>query len=165
MKRRSWLKLGLASAAVLAVAGGGLALMSPGLLPDGRLSDAGRKVMHAVSRAILEGTVPSQDAALDALLTRIGDLTAALPPHAQAELSQLLALLASSAGRLGLAGLSTDWDTASNTDIQTALQGMRTSSLMLKRQAYGALHDIPAAAWFADSSTWGSMAYPGPMKI
>lgn len=165
MKRRSWLKLGIASAAVLAVAGGGLALMSPGLSPEGRLSDAGRRVMRAVARALLEGTVPANDAALDALLGRISDLTAALPPHAQAELSQLLALLASSAGRLGLAGLSINWDSASNADIQAALQGMRVSGLMLKRQAYGALHDIPAAAWFADSTTWAQLAYPGPTNI
>lgn len=125
--------------------------------------------MRAVSRAMLDGTLPTGDAAhsaaLDGLLGRISDLTAALPPHAQAEFSQLLALLASSAGRIGLTGLTTPWDSATVAQIQTALQDMRTSGLMLKRQAYGALRDIPAAAWFTDANTWASIGYPGPVNV
>lgn len=169
MQRRSWLKLSVGAAAVLAVAGGAIALVEPGLTKDGALGSAAQRVFSAVSRAVLEGSLPqeatAQDKAITGLLSRVSDLTAMLPPHAQDELSQLLALLAISAGRWGLAGLSSDWSAASAAEVQAALQGMRTSSLALKRQAYAALHDITGAAYFSDPSTWVQLGYPGPSKI
>ena len=92
-------------------------------------------------------------------------MTLALPPHAQGELSQLLSLLASTPGRRTLAGLIQAWPLAGEADIQQALQGMRLSSLVLRRQAYAALHDITAAAYFSDASTWSQLGYPGPLRI
>ncbi len=168
MQRRSWLKLGLASAAVLAVGGGALALIEPGLR-ESRLSPAGRLVFTHVGRAVLDGSLPTAEparqAALEGLLARIDALVAALPAHAQAELSQLLALLASSAGRRALAGLSTSWEGASVAEIQAALQSMRVASLSLRQQAYHALHDITLGAYFSDPGTWGLLGYPGPVAL
>jgi hypothetical protein len=42
---------------------------------------------------------------------------------------------------------------------------MRLSGLVLRRQAYAALHDITAAAYFSDASTWPQLGYPGPVRI
>lgn len=168
MQRRSLLKLGIASAAVLAVAGGTLALLQPGL-HQGRLSPGARDVFRAVGGAILDGSLPNaapaRVQALDAMTERIDALAQSLPPHAQAELSQLLALLASSAGRVALAGLTQPWSVASVTDLQQALESMRTSALDLRQQAYHALHDIVGGAYFSDASTWGLLGYPGPRVI
>lgn len=168
MQRRSWLKLGVASAAVLALGGGALALLEPGLR-QGRLAPSGRLVFTHVGRAMLEGSLPaaepSRAAAIEGLLSRTDDLVAGLPSHAQAELSQLLALLASGAGRRALAGLSADWATASVPEIQASLQSMRTASLSLRQQAYHALHDITMGAYFSDASTWQLLGYPGPTRI
>ena len=169
MQRRTWLKLGIGSTVVLALAGGGLALMAPGLDKQGRLSDTGNLVISAVARAVLQGTLPT-DASLHAkamqgLMERISLLTNNLPPHAQDELSQLLSVLASGAGRWGLAGLGKNWEQASVAEIQNALQSMRVSSLGLKRQAYQGLHDIVGAAYFSDASTWAQIGYSGPLKI
>lgn len=169
MQRRTWLKLGIVSAGVLAIGGGAAALLQPGLEDDARLSPAGRRVFNAVGRGVLDGSLPAAEparlAALAGLLERIDALVAALPPHAQAELSQLLSLLASAPGRHALAGLSPDWHEASIADIQAALQGMRVSTLGLRQQAYHALHDIVGGAYFSDASTWAAIGYPGPMKI
>ncbi len=168
MQRRSLLALGAISAAALAVGGGALALLQPGLL-EGKLSAAGRLVFSGVSRALLDGTLPTgREAlarALDELLGRIDDLASALPPHAQSELSQLLALLASAGGRRALAGLSEPWGSASIADIQQSLQSMRMSGVSLRQQSYQALHDIVSAAYFADSRTWAVLGYPGPRPI
>lgn len=168
MKRRTLFKLGAASAALLALGGGAAALWQPGL-HDGKLTGAGRGVFRAVGRAVLQGSLPADEAAmqvaLDGLLERINALTLALPPHAQDELSQLLSLLANGAGRHLLAGLDRDWPLASETDIQRALEGMRFSALALRQQAYAALHDITAAAYFTDVSTWPQLGYPGPLAI
>ena len=128
MQRRSLLKLGVASAAVLAVAGGGAAMMRPGLI-DGRLSDGGRAVLRAAGAAILDGSLPASDparaAAVDGMLDRVDALTSALPPHSQKELSLLLSLLASAPGRHAIAGLTTSWQAAQVGQMQTALEGMR----------------------------------------
>jgi hypothetical protein len=168
MKRRTWLQLSAASAAVLLIVGGTAALIEPGL-KAGRLSGAGKDVFTAAGRALLDGSLPAEEGAkqiaLNGLLERIDGLVAALPAHAQDEISQLLALLATTPGRLGLAGLGQDWSTASVAQIQTALQGMRSSSLGLKQQAYHALHDIVGGAYFSDTSTWKQLGYPGPTNI
>lgn len=168
MQRRRLLALGAVSAAVLAVGGGMLAALQPGLR-DARLSDAGRDVFAGSSRALLDGSLPAggagQQRALEGLLERIDAVIAALPPHAQSELSQLLAILASSAGRRALAGLATPWPQASVAEIQQALQDMRVSGISLRQQAYQALHDIVGGAYFSDAQTWGLMGYPGPINI
>ncbi len=158
MQRRTWLKLGVGSATILALAGGGLALVVPGLDKLGRLSDTGRLVFSAVGRAVLQGSLPAevgtQTSVVQGLLDRISVLTTNLPPHAQDELSQLLSLLATSAGRWSLAGLTKHRTDASVSDIQTALQSMRVSAMEIKRQAYQGLHDIVGAAYFSETSTW-----------
>jgi hypothetical protein len=169
MQRRTLFKVGLTSAAVLLVAGGAAFWLQPGLQTDGTLSPAGREVFAAVGRAVLDKSLPQEEdarqRALDGLLKRVDTLVQALPPHTQAELSQLLSVLASAAGRRTLAGLSQPWPQASIADLQQALQGMRLSALALRQQAYGALHDIATGAYFADAATWPLLGYPGPLKI
>lgn len=168
MRRRTLLALGAVSAAALAVTGGALALLQPGLR-DGRLLPPGRDVFRGVSRAILDGSLPAgreaMQGALEELLARIDGVIAALPPHAQSELSQLLALLASTAGRRGFAGVGQPWEAAEVADIRRGLQAMRVSGVTLRRQAYQALHDIVNGAWFSDAATWKQLGYPGPVAI
>lgn len=168
MQRRSLLALGALSAAVLALGGGSLALLQPGL-QDARLSPAGREVFAGAGRALLDGSLPTERAALDraleGLLARIDALVASLPPHVQSELSQLLAILSSAGGRRLLAGLAQPWSSAPVSDIQLALQAMRVSGVTLRQQAYQALHDIVGGAYFSDAQTWSLLGYPGPRKI
>jgi len=160
--------LGAFSAVALALGGGAVALLQPGI-GDGRLSASGRVVFSGAARGLLDGVLPGdspgQRVALDALLGRIDALVANLPPHAQDELSQLLALLASAPGRRAFASLDAPWPEASAAQIQDALQSMRVSAVSLKQQGYQALHDIVGAAYFSDSATWGLIGYPGPLKI
>ena len=168
MQRRTLLKLGATSAALLAIVGGTAALIQPGLV-RGALTIAGREVFRAVSLGVLDKTLPEQPAAqqtaLNGLLDRIDVLISALPPHAQTELSQLLSILASGAGRRALAGLATPWPDVSAQAVQAAMQGMRLSSLAVRQQAYAALHDITASAYFSEPSTWPMLGYPGPLAI
>ena len=168
MQRRTLLKLGATSAALLAIIGGTAALIQPGLA-SGALTPAGREVFRGVSLGVLDKTLPdaapAKELALTALLGRIDVLVGALPPHAQAELSQLLSILATGAGRVALAGLGTSWAITSPAEVQAALQGMRLSSLAIRKQSYAALHDITAGAYFSDPGTWAILGYPGPLAI
>jgi len=169
MKRRSLLKLGIASGVVLAVAGGSLALLKPGLLADGRLSPAARQLMRAVALAVFDGLLPAEAAAREARLAahldQLDANIAGFPPHLRGELSQLLSLLTSSGGRFTLTGLTSDWDAASTEDVQASLRAMSLSSLGLKQQIYHALRDLSSLVFFSNAASWQLVGYPGPREI
>jgi hypothetical protein len=169
MQRRTLLKLGVGSAAALALLGGGAALMWQPGLQQGRLTAAGRTVFKAVARAVLQGALPAEaaaaEAALQAHLKRMDATVAAFPPPVQAELSDLLALLALAPGRRALAGLGTAWDEASAAQVAQALNEMRHAGLALRQQAYHALRDLTHAAWFSAPEHWALLGYPGPRPI
>lgn len=168
MQRRVWLKLGLVTAAGLALVGGGLALRAPAWTAQG-LTASGRAVFGAVAGAVLEGSLPEDGAARSQALAgwyqRLDESIAALPPHTQAELAQLLSVLASAPGRWALAGLSADWPEATVAQVRAALLDMRHSRVALRQQAYLALRELTCAAYFADPDTWMALGYPGPMDL
>lgn len=168
LQRRSFLKLGVGAAVVLAVAGGAIALIKPGLV-NGRLSPSARVLMARIGQAMLQGTLPAepqaQQRAIDAVLQRTDDFTAGLPEHVQAELSQLLGLLATAAGRRGIVGLSTSWEDATVAETSAALQAMRASGTALRVQAYQGLHDIVLVPYFSGEESWQALGYPGPKAV
>ena len=168
MQRRTLLKLGIGATVTLAIAGGAAQLLRPGLI-DGKLSDPARALMRAVGEAVLDGSLPAETQArahaLESHLARLQELTAGLPPSTRGELSQLLSLLNTAPGRLGIAGLVNDWPQAGVPALQAALQMMRSSSLDLRRQVYQALRDLTNAAYFADAGTWFLLGYPGPRAL
>ena len=133
VQRRSLLKLGVASTVTLVLLGGGAAVLYEPAWRDGRLTDAGRRVLGAVARAVLDGSLPTeggpQAAALASHLDRMDATLRAMPTATQREVGDLLAILALPPGRLVLAGLGSDWLRADVPVLQAALQGMRTSRL------------------------------------
>lgn len=168
MQRRTLLQLGAGAGAVLALAGLGAALWAPGWR-DGRLSDPARNVFAAVAGSVLDGILPNdariRAQALDAHLARVEASIAGLAPSTRAELSDLLALLATAPGRLALTGLRVDWPQATTDAVGDALQTMRLSSIHTRRQVYQAFRDLTNAAWFADAGTWDALGYPGPQPV
>lgn len=168
MQRRTLLKLGVGATVTLAVLGGGMALLRPGLA-DGRLTAPARTLMRAVAEAVLDGSLPadanSRAAALDAHLQRLEGLVSGLPPATRDELSQLLSLLSTAPGRLAMTGLAHDWPEAGAASVQQALQAMRLSGIAVRRQVYQALRDLTNAAYYADASTWALLGYPGPRPL
>jgi hypothetical protein len=169
MQRRSLLKLGMGSAVVLAIAGGAIALLQPGL-QQGALSPRSRLVLSRVAEAIIadawpgEGSLP-RAAAMDALLIRINAQIAGTPDPVQAELSQLLTIMDSAAGRRALVGISSTWDAVGAAEVATALQSMRLSRISLRQQAYQGLHDLVYASYFSGKESWQVLGYPGPMDL
>jgi hypothetical protein len=168
MHRRTLLQLGLGTGLLFTLAAAGLGLARPGLV-DQKLTASGQAVFRAVARAVLAGVLPSepaaQPAALLAHLQRVDNTIAGLPPAVQAELAQLLAVLAHPAGRLALAGLTPDWPDATSAQVHSALQSMRQSSMDLRQQVYHALRDLTNASFFANPGSWSLMGYPGPRGV
>ena len=168
MQRRTLLKLGVASGALLAVAGAGLALLKPGL-ERGQLSAPAKALMAALAGAVLEDALPleaqARQLALQAHLERVDETIAGLPPPLQNELGELLTVLISTPGRRLLAGLSTDWPEAGTSDVHAALQDMRLSAVAVRQQAYHAMRDLTHAAYFAHPDTWAYLGYTGQIPV
>lgn len=144
-------------------------LLSPAPLVDGQLQDSGRQLMGAVARAVLEGTLSDtpdlRDRQVLAHLDRVALTIRGFPPHAQAELAQLLLLLDSTPGRRWFAGLRAPWAEASTAQVAAALEHLRQSGWSLQQQAYHALRDITNASYYSEPGTWGHLGYPGPIPV
>lgn len=168
MKRRTLLTVGAGAGILLALAGGTIALLKPGL-QQGRLSAGGREMFAAVATGVLGDLLPAEAgaraAALDGHLKRLDDTIAGLPPALQAEIDELVTLLSAAPGRVALAGLRPGWSQASVAELQDMLRGLQTSSLLLRQQLFHALRNLSNAAYFADASTWPAIGYPGPMPV
>lgn len=168
LQRRSFLRLGIGAAVVLAVAGGAVALVQPGLV-NGKLSPGARTLVSKVAQAMLLGTLPpagnTQETSLAALLTRCEHFIAGLPDPVQNELSQLLGLMGTTIGRRTLVGLATPWEDARTEEITKALADMRASGTSLRVMAYQGLHDIVCAPYFSGEESWQVLGYPGPRAI
>lgn len=167
MQRRSFLQLGVGSALLLALVGGALHGMAPGL-QDGALSPRARLLLTRVADAVIADAWPSNppsNAQHEALLQRIDAQIAAMPEAVQAELSQLLGLMDTPAGRRALVGIGTRWEDTSTPALTEALQSMRLSRISLRQQAYQGLHDLVYAAYFSGSESWAVLGYPGPVSL
>ena len=168
MKRRTLLVVGVGAGSLLALAGGTLALLRPGL-QGGRLTPAGRALFAAVARGVLDGLLPADAAAreraIEAHLTRLDGTIAGMPPALQREIDELVTLLATAPTRLALTGLGVDWSGAGIDDVQAMLQRLRTSSLSLRQQVYHALRNLTNGACFADAGIWPAIGYPGPRPV
>lgn len=168
MQRRRLLQVGAVSALLLGAAGAGLVWWRPGL-QQGRLTPAARQVVAAVALAVLGPLLPAEAAAralaLQAHLGRVEATISGLSPALQAEVGQLLSLLATPPARLALTGLAHDWGEAPVTAVQAMLQDLRCSSLALRQQVYHALRDLSNAAYFADAAAWPVIGYPGPRVL
>jgi hypothetical protein len=167
MHRRTLLTLGLAGAG-LAALGVGMVSWKAGWR-DGSLSPQARHVMRAVTLCVLEGALSQDEAVrraqLEAQMAAIERTLSGFAPHARHEVSLLLGLLSTAAGRVGIAGMWPDWPQAPTSAVSEALQSMRVSALSLRQQAYHALRDLTNAAWFAQPEHWAAIGYPGPRDI
>jgi hypothetical protein len=168
MQRRTLLKIGGATAAVLVVGAGSLALLQPGWR-DGRLADAAREAFAATARAVLDGLLPEDpgplDVALAAQVDRLELTIAGFPPPLQAEVAELATLLAHAPSRLALTGLGRSWANVPTAQLQDMLAALRHSRVALRQQVYHALRDLTNAAWFAEPANWAAVGYPGPLPV
>lgn len=158
ISRRAFLKTGLAGSLLLGLGGCG----KPA-------ADERRVILSAIAAVILDGALPGEAAPRSAGLARtvhnIEATIAGLPPATQDELDQLFGLLASSAGRIALAGVWAPWAEASPAAIAAFLESWRHSRFDLLRSAYAGLHDLTLGAWYAEPDTWAAIGYPGPPQL
>ncbi|KGF80066.1 hypothetical protein IA69_20850 [Massilia sp. JS1662] len=166
--RRTFLKVGLLSAAVLAAGGGWYRHTHPapprGFVLDGEAHAA----LDAIVSAIVSGALPDLPAdrarAIAATTERVHQTILGLPLSAQQEVQDLFGLLALGPARRLLTGIADGWAAAKEADVAAFLQDWRVHRLSLLRTAYAALHDLVLGAWYSEPAHWDAIGYPGPLK-
>jgi hypothetical protein len=168
LSRRRFLKFGLGGGLLLAAAGVARGqrryVPASGAEPLAILDAGDRTVLAAIAPVLLEG---GGDVAgnLEAIVGSVDRAVIGLPPHLQAEVKQLFALLGSWPGRRLLAGVCAPWGEAGRAEIAAFLERWRFSRWRLQQQAYQALHELVFAAWYARPDTWPAIGYPGPPEV
>lgn len=166
--RRAFLKAGAAGAVALLF----VRSLNAAELPDassGRaLPRAAKDIFAAIVPVLLDGALPTgaeSAGARSETLRAIEDAIAGLPSAARNELADLVSLLDFAPTRCLLAGVWSPWSEASSASIAAFLDRWRESRFTLLRSAYGALHQIVFAAWYAQPRAWAAIGYAGPPVV
>lgn len=166
-KRRWFLKTTLAIGA-LGAAFGGLTYWKRGI-SNAVLTEQGRDIFKAVTRAVLSNVLPAdkalREAKIDHNLARLDEIIQSMPTSSQIELAGLLGLLANAPTRWMLTGLGKPWTDASVQEINAALDAMRVHSQITSLLPYHVLRDLTCLAFFSTPDNWSLAAYPGPLDI
>jgi hypothetical protein len=166
--RRTFLKAGMLSAAVLAAGGGWYRHMHPAPPRGFVLDGEARAALDAIVPAMLSGALPDAPAdrgrSIAATTARVHQTILGLPLSAQQEVQDLFGLLALGPARRLLTGIGDGWANAKEADVAAFLQDWRVHRLALLRSAYAALHDLVLGAWYSEPAHWDVIGYPGPLK-
>ncbi len=168
ISRRTFLKAG--------IAGGAALLLVRWLNPPTALSQSTRAAVTPAARATLAAIIPVfLDGALPTgaevstaraqTLAAIEEAIAGLPPASRDELAELFSLLDFAPTRCVVAGVWSPWSEASTESVAAFLERWRNSRLALLRSAYGALHQLVLAAWYAQPRAWPATGYGGPPAL
>jgi len=166
--RRTFLKAGLLSAALLAAGGGWYRATHPvpkrGFVLDGDARAALDAIVPVVVSGALPETTPDRARAIAATTERVHQAILGLPLSAQREVQDLFGLLALGPARRLLTGIPDGWANAKGADVAAFLQDWRVHRLSLLRTAYAALHDLVLGAWYSEPAHWDAIGYPGPLR-
>jgi hypothetical protein len=165
MERRVFLKRGLLGGALLALGGAGGLAMWPGdrsarpSRPLKVIDEAVFGVLVAVAGRVCHGTTarPLEVA------QRVDDALQFTYPEAQKDLNAVLGLLENGLAGLALRGSPKPFTLLDEAGQDAALLAWRDSSITLLRGAYHALRKLCLAAHYAQPTSWGEVAYGGPL--
>jgi hypothetical protein len=170
LTRRQFLKVGIASGAVLAGAGWLYLRRGPGPAKGLQwLDERGRTIVAALAPIVLEGALPGAQAeraqALDEVVAAFDRAVSGLSPAVQEEIRQLFALLGLAAGRFIVAGVRSAWHEATPEEVAGFLRRWQSSRFGLLRAGYQALTQLLLAAWYGNAASWERIGYPGPPAL
>ena len=171
MRRRTFLKTGVAGAALLALASripSGAARAEESVAARG-LAAKDRAVLRAIVPVMLAGALPvdpeANRKAVASVVDGVSQAIAGMPPATRAELADLFMLLDFAPTRRLVARVSAPWPDASAQEIAAFLQTWRSSQFALLQSGYQALHDLIIASWYALPESWAAIRYPGAPEL
>lgn len=166
--RRTFLKTGIAGAVALVLARRLSASTPAPEASQPTLSQDARAMLAAVIPVFLDGALPTGAKAAEAraqTLAAVEEAIAGLPPASREELAGLFSLLAFAPSRWIATGIWSSWAQTTPAAIAAFLDRWRSSQFALLRSAYGALHQLVFAAWYAQPRAWAPIGYRGPPAL
>jgi len=118
-----------------------------------------------ISGLSLGDPVSTNSVSLNKVTQNIESAIVRLPIRVQLELRELFELLASLFGRLMLANVWLNWQSASAESVEGFLGEWRDSRIDLLKIAYKGLHKLIVGSVYAESAVWSDIGYSGPPKI
>jgi hypothetical protein len=164
--RRSFLKKGLLGGALLALGGGGLALVPPKTRQAPRqpllsLSEPSFQVLMAFAARVV--VAPGAD---PAEIAQGADLALSYAlPESRTDLDRLLRLFDNALAGLLLDQRWTPFTRLAPEDQDRVIERWRTSSLELRRTGYQALRKLCLAAHYTGEASWAGLGYSIPVGI
>lgn len=133
------------------------------------LDTDGAQCIAALAPVILDGAIPPEGAARAQAIKEVVDAfdraLLGMPPSVQAEVQQLLGLLAMAATRGPLTGIWRPMREATPEAIAAFLGEWRSSRFDLLRAGYQALNQLTLACWYGMAESWAAIGYPGPPRL
>ena len=169
--RRTFLKVGVASACVLVTA----RILDhevfaqsdqPGSLDLKKIANKDAVCIAALAAAVLKGALPDEPVAklvaINEVVEAFDRTVAGLSPAVQKEVEELLSLLTFGPTRRFVAGVSQPWSETSEDDVTNFLNNWRQSRFALLQQGYQALARVIVACWYGNPLSWDKINYDGP---
>ena len=174
LNRRGFLKLGLVGSGLLMGAGmlgslQGCATHQLATQPERALKVLREKdaaILSAVAPVIMKGNFPTEPTArqqkIDSLLIQVDTFLTKTSEFAHAQFAQLFDLISLAPTRVLLTGVWSNWENASEADVEGFLDGWRDSSFNLFRMGYAQLTQLTSLVYYSDPTSWTDDIYPGP---
>ena len=164
--RRTFLVVGAAGAAALALGGFGLALQGTVMREPSQmllaLSPREFSILAAIADRISPGGEGLPTASEAGVAEKLDELLYKLDPTVTVELSQLLRLIENALVGLAFDGRVRVFTALSPEEQDRVLEGWRTSRFPLRRAGFKALCGLCNAVYWATPSTYAHTGYPGP---
>ena len=167
--RRQFLKVGLASAGLLAAVRF-LDRAEAAPAPNHRVLDATAVVtVAALVPIVLDGSLPEEPEARARAIRETVDgfdrAVSGLSLAVQKEVDQLFGVLRFAPTRLAFTGLWTSIEESPPEEVAAFLTRWRHSRFEIQRAGYQALTQLILAAWYDNPVSWSVIGYPGPPKL
>ena len=173
MKRRTFIKTGIAGSVLLGAAG--LVTRNVFWGPGTNSGQAAGRKFHfftrndyamltAVVPAILGDALPKEERSrwIDETIATMDSAVSHFQLEVQAEVRQLFALLALMPTKIMTTGVWSSWQNASPAEIDRFLNRWQLSASSLFRTGYDALQQLTAGSWYGNPKSWEVIGYPGP---
>ena len=129
------------------------------------LTQEDRLLLEIIVPIFVTGLNLSKNAALSTIIHNIDSTIVRISIKSQSELRELFDLLGTGFGRLMIANVWLNWQSASSDSLQEFISGWRNSRLELLKIAYRGLHKLIIGSVYAEASQWQEIGYPGPPSI
>jgi hypothetical protein len=129
------------------------------------LSESDQMILLVFIPVFIAGLDLDNKVPLSNIVTNIDSAILRLPMATQKELRDMFDLLGSGFGRVMVANVWLNWQSASSNSIGKFLIEWRDSYLGILQIAYKGLHKLIVGSVYAEAAVWASIGYPGPPKI